>query len=78
MDWLLEQNIHHVFKFPIQLKDHHTVVDFFIPPNICLYVDGDYWYLQADKSERRKQQALEPETYAETLRKRVQQYMKRK
>ena len=28
--------------------------------------------------ERRKQQALEPETYAKTLRKRVQQYMKRK
>jgi len=29
-----------------------TVVDFFIPPNICLYADGDYWHLMPNNKKK--------------------------
>ena len=29
-----------------------TVVDFFIPPNICLYADGDYWHSLPDHKKK--------------------------
>lgn len=29
-----------------------TLVDFFIPPNICLYADGDYWHNLGNRRER--------------------------
>ena len=29
-----------------------TIVDFFIRPNICLYVDGDYWHSSKDRIYR--------------------------
>ena len=31
-----------------------TYVDFFIAPNICLYVDGDYWHSLPENKKRDK------------------------
>jgi len=42
--WLLESGIIFSEQYIIMLKGMMTIVDFFIPPNICLYVDGDYWH----------------------------------
>lgn len=38
--WLTENNI----AFTPQYPTKHTLVDFFILPNICLFTDGDYWH----------------------------------
>ena len=40
-DWLVEKHIPYEKQEPI---GSFTLVDFFIPPNICLYADGDYWH----------------------------------
>lgn len=40
-DWLKQEGI----DFEAQKSvEKITIVDFFIPPNICLYADGDYWH----------------------------------
>ena len=39
--WLIQNKIPHQKQKPLL---NITIVDFFIPPNICLYADGDYWH----------------------------------
>jgi len=43
-EWLQEQNIEYEKQYTQPIGRTHTRVDFFIPPNICLYVDGNYWH----------------------------------
>lgn len=33
-----------IFQEQYPILSAHTVVDFFIQPNICVYADGDYWH----------------------------------
>ncbi len=40
-NWLKENNIAYKKQ---EIIENLTIVDFFIPPNICLYADGDYWH----------------------------------
>lgn len=63
-EWLQDNNISFEQEFYINLEDFTwTYADFFIEPNICLYVDGDYWHgsNRPDIQERdeRINQALE-------------------
>jgi very-short-patch-repair endonuclease len=39
-EWLIENEI----EFIPQYNTGYGSVDFFIPPNICLFADGDYWH----------------------------------
>lgn len=40
-NWLRENNINFI---PQKIIEGITIVDFFIEPNICIYVDGNYWH----------------------------------
>jgi len=48
-DWLIVNEIPYFKQFNIL---NISVVDFFIPPNICLYADGDYWHSLPNRLER--------------------------
>ena len=43
-DWLKENNIEYESQKVINGIGCSTIVDFFVPPNICLFCDGDYWH----------------------------------
>jgi very-short-patch-repair endonuclease len=44
--WLQKNNIEFIAQYYINLENSTwTHVDFFIEPNICLYVDGNYYHL---------------------------------
>lgn len=40
-EWLKQYNIPYEKQKPLL---NITIVDFFIPPNTCIYADGDYWH----------------------------------
>lgn len=61
-EWLLENKIEHEEQKPLLGR---TIVDFFIPSNVCLYADGDYWHkypIGLDR-DRKTTKALEDEGF---------------
>lgn len=42
--WLQEQGIEYKKQYFQTIGNSYTKVDFLVLPNICLYVDGDYWH----------------------------------
>ena len=50
--WLLEKDITFEKQYLIRFNIGFTKVDFFIEPNVCLYVDGDYYHNLPDAIER--------------------------
>lgn len=48
--WLIDNEIKYVKQYVI--SEVGTIVDFFIPPNICLYCDGDYWHSFEEVKEK--------------------------
>jgi DNA mismatch endonuclease (patch repair protein) len=42
-------------EFGLQMKKHYPIFgipDRFIEPNICIFIDGDYWHSRPDKRQR--------------------------
>ena len=52
--FLLNNNIDYKAQYAIAVA--HTVLDFFLEPNICLYVDGTYWHNRPGIQDRDKRQ----------------------
>ena len=47
---LARREVEHQPQYPIPAA--RTVVDVFIPPNICVYADGDYWHSSIKVKQR--------------------------
>lgn len=47
-----------VFKKQYPIYQARTIPDFFIPPNICVYCDGDYWHNREEAVIRDSQQNI--------------------
>jgi very-short-patch-repair endonuclease len=45
-----------MFEKQKAIPEAHTIPDFFIAPNICVYCDGDYWHSMPNQVERDKRQ----------------------
>lgn len=43
-----------LYKPQISLLNKKTIVDFFIEPKFCIYIDGDYWHNYPNGTERDK------------------------
>ena len=52
--WLDRQDLSYVEQYVIITDRIKTVVDFFLPLNICLFCDGDYWHNKDDVKRRDK------------------------
>jgi len=50
-DWLDTLSIEYIRQYSITDDIIATSVDFFMEPNICLYIDGDYWHSLSENRE---------------------------
>jgi len=53
-DKLKEINIGFEFQYPIVIGENLSIVDIFIKPNICIFVDGEYWHNYPSGTEKDK------------------------
>jgi len=61
--YLKEKGLEYKKHFRIDLPSTWTYVDFFIEPNVCIYIDGDYWhgsdFPDVVEKDRRQDEELE-------------------
>jgi len=62
--WLIENKVTYTKQKSIE---NICVSDFFISPNICLFVDGDYWHNPKNRMEIDKRQEIELEKKGYTV-----------